>query len=70
MGSKDGTNKPVEYKLIVDFGCDRCKADSAIVEGNQAKRISYFRLKNDVGSKNMRQTFDLLVLRRHHSASL
>ena len=44
---------------------------------NQAKRISYFRLKNDVGPKNMRQTSllvasnDFLVLRHHHiSASL
>ena len=40
---------------------------------NKAKRISYFRLKNDVGRKNMRQTggFDLLILcHQRTSASL
>ena len=40
---------------------------------NQARHISYFRLKNDVGRKNMRQTggFDLLILRHQRtSASL
>ena len=37
---------------------------------NQAKCVSYFRLKSVVGPKNM-SGFDLLVLRHHHtSASL